>query len=164
MPWEIRIHKPDGVSLGCRAEVVQCIATAVPAIEWIEDPPLLEQIKDMPDHPFHRLLPTWPEETRAYFSRPHLRGDYRGGDLSIQLYGFEAEPLTCVHAEVRGNGNPVPVLAAICRRNGWVVVDAVEKTPVDLTAASAPQWEQFRQYRDRVIRDLSGSQGGAEPS
>jgi hypothetical protein len=97
----------------------------------------------MPEHSFHSLLPTWPEETRAYFSQPHLRGDYFDGDLSIRLYGFEAEPLKCVHVEVRGNGNPLPVLAAICVGHGWVVIDSDAVTPVDLTTGAASDWEEF---------------------
>jgi hypothetical protein len=160
MPWEVKIRKPGSEPLGSRAEVVGLIAAAVPAIEWIEDPPLLDQIKDMPDHSFHQLLPTWPEETRAYFSQPHLRGDYLEADLSIRLYGFEAVPLTCVHAEVRGNGNPLPVLAAICRGNGWVVVESDGGTPVELAGATAPGWERFRQYRDEAIRGIPRPEEG----
>jgi hypothetical protein len=151
MPWEVMIRKPRDEALGCRAEVVRWIAEAVPAIGWVEDPPLLDQIKDMPEHSFHNLLPTWPEETRAYFSQPHLRGDYLEGDLSIRLYGFEAEPLKCVHVEVRGNGNPLALLAAICVGHGWVVIDSDVGTPVDLTAGAASGWEEFRQYRDRAV-------------
>ncbi len=43
--------------------------------------------------------------------------------VSILLYGFNAEPLAAVHAEVRGGGDPHPVLTALCRGNGWVAID-----------------------------------------
>jgi hypothetical protein len=164
MPWELLVRKPRDETLGCRAEVVSCIAAAVPAIEWVEDPPLLDQIKDIPEHSLHSLLPTWPEETRAYFSQPHLRGDYFADDLSIRLYGFEAEPLMGVHVEVRGNGNPLPVLAAICVVHGWVAIDSDAGTPVDLTAGAAPGWEQFRQYRDRAIGIVHKSPDEVDPT
>jgi hypothetical protein len=164
MPWEVMIRKPREEPLGCRAEVVRWIATAVPAIEWVEDLPLLDQIKDMPEHSFHSLLPTWSEETRAYFSRPHLRGDYFAGPLSIRLQGFEAEPLKSVHVEVRGNGNPLPVLAAICVVHGWVAIDSDAGTPVDLTAGAAWGWEQFRQYRDRAIGVVHRSPDEIDPA
>jgi hypothetical protein len=39
------------------------------------------------------------------------------------LYGFNAEPFTAIHAEVRGRGDPHPVLAALCRGNGWAATD-----------------------------------------
>jgi hypothetical protein len=164
MPWEAIIRRPRNEPLGCRAEVVRLIAAAAPAIEWVEDPPLLDQIKDMPEHSLHSLLPTWPEETRAYFSQPHLRGDYFEGDLSIRLYGFEAEPLQGVHVEVRGNGNPLAVLAAICVGQGWVVIDSNAGTPVDLTAGAASGWEEFRQYRDRAIDIVHRSPNEDDPA
>ncbi|HEV3383496.1 MAG TPA: hypothetical protein VG097_01710, partial [Gemmata sp.] len=123
MPWELTIRSSNDGSLGDRETVVKLITLAVPGIRWIEEPPLLERIKDMPSHPFHALIHTWPEETRASFARSRLRGDFDGGEFSIQLYGFEAQPIPSVCVEVRGNGNPVPLLAAICIPNGWIATD-----------------------------------------
>ena len=48
---------------------------------------------------------------------------FEGDGFSILLYGFNAEPLIALHAEVRGNGDLHPVLTALCRKNGWVAVD-----------------------------------------
>ena len=152
MPWELTIRATDDEPLGGREAVVQLITAAVPAICWIEEPPLLERIKDMPDHPFHTLIPTWPEETRARFSQTRLLGDFQAKEFSIRLYGFETKPISYIHVEVRGNGNPLPLIAAICKPNGWSATDDRDGQPVDLDAESAKGWEWFRDYRGRVLR------------
>jgi hypothetical protein len=152
MPWEVAIKKADDTPIGTRDEIVKTISEAVPAFKWRVEPALLEQIKDMPDHSFHKLLPTWPESTRAYMATPHLKGDLVDGQLSIELYGFEGEPIKEIQVNVRGNGNPIPALAAICLPNGWIVVDIAENEAVDLGAINATGWERFREFRDDAIR------------
>jgi hypothetical protein len=154
MPWELTIRATNETSLGDRETVVKRISAAVPGIEWIEEPPLLEQIKDMPDHPFHALIPTWPESTRASFSRSKLLGIFDAAELSMRLYGFEAQPIRSVCAEVRGNGDPLPLLAAICNPNGWCATDDRDGQQIDLTAESAKGWEWFRDYRNRAIHSI----------
>jgi hypothetical protein len=157
MPWELTIRAPDGEPLGDCETVVQRIKAAAPAIRWIEEPSMLEQIKDMPNHPFHALIPTWPEATRARFAQSKLLGDYEGPEFSVQLYGFEAKPIRSVCVEVRGNGNPLPFLAAVCKPNGWFATDDRDGQPVGLDAESSKGWERFRDYRERVIRSVDGS-------
>jgi hypothetical protein len=116
MPWEVTISLPHDAPLGDRDSVVKRISTALPSITWIEEPPLLERIKGMPDHPFHALISTLPEETRASFSRAKLLAELDLDNLSIQLYGFETQPIASINVEVRGTGNPIPALAALCFR------------------------------------------------
>ena len=151
MPWEVTIRRADGTSLGDRDEVVRRVSEAVPALTWVEERAFLEQIKDMPDHPFHALIPTWPEEVRARFSRPKRYADFEGEGFSVRLFGFEESAMDALHAEVRGNGNPVPVLAALCLPNGWVAIDDRTGQQVELNGGAAVGWESFRQYRDRAV-------------
>ena len=160
MPWELTIRTRTGDPLGEREAVVKLISAAVPGMNWIDEPPLLERIRDMPDHPFHALIPTWPEETRASFARSRLLGDFDAGEFSVRLYGFEAQPIAAVYVEVRGNGNPVPLLAAICIPNGWVAIDGTDGQPVDLAGEAANGWARFREYRDDAVRSLKGREGG----
>ena len=154
MPWELTIRASNDEPLGDRESVIEKLAAAVPAICWIEEPPLLEQIKDMPDHPFHALIPTWSAETPAWFAQSKLLGDYEAPEFSVQLYGFEANPIASICAEIRGNGNPLPFLAAICKPNGWFATDDSENQRVGLDAESAKGWESFRDYRDHAIRSI----------
>ena len=160
MPWELTIRAPSDEPLGDRETVVKRIAAAVPAIRWIEELPLLEQIKDMPDHPFHALIPTWLEETRARFAQSKLLGNFETPEFSVQLYGLEAKPIPSVCVEVRGNGNPLPFLAAICKPNGWFATDDRDGQPVDLNVESSKGWEWFRDYRNRVVRSVEDSTEG----
>lgn len=153
MPWDVTIHHPNDEALGPRDEVIKLVSAAVPAITWFEEPPLLERIKDMPDHPFHELIPTWPEETRASFARSTTLGDFESDDFSIRLYGFETVPVKAIHLEIRGNGNPLPFIAAICLPSGWIAVDCSNGQTLDFSSRSASGWERFREYRDRVIRE-----------
>src|SRR5262249_19638291 len=150
MPWELTIRRPGGEPLGNRDEVIRAMSTALPAIDWVEEPPLLEQIKDMPEHSFHKLLPTWPAETREHFARPRLRGDYDAGEFVIQFFGFEAQPIVFLLAEVRGNGNPLPPLAKLCSVTGWAAMEAGTTQPIDLTADEAEGWKRFCEYRAQV--------------
>src|SRR5262249_20586970 len=85
------------------------------------------------------------------------RAEFDGDGFSVVLYGFEAEPLAAIHAEVRGDGNPVPVLAALCRPHGWVAIDDASGQPVELADAVAAGWEAFRAYRDRAISSIQAS-------
>ena len=157
MPWEATIRGSDEKPLGDRETAVKLISAAVPAMEWHEEPPFLERIKHMPDHPFHALIPTWPEETRASFGRSKLYGDLDVGEVSIRVYGFEFQPIDSLRAEIRGDGNPVPMLAAICLPNGWFATDDRDGRRIDLGAESAKGWEWFREYRTRATRAAASS-------
>lgn len=150
MPWEVTIKKANDEALGSQQEVIDRIKAAIPTIQWWVEPPMMEKIKDMPDHPFHKLIPTWSAETQAYMSKPHLRGALENGELYIEFQGFEQDPVRFINLEVRGNGNPMPPLAAICLPSGWMVID-LENNEVDLAAGDAASWESFRQYRDHAI-------------
>jgi hypothetical protein len=164
MPWEVTIRQADGSPLGDRDDVVRRISAAVPAFAWTEEPPFLERIKEMPDHPFHALIPTWPEEVRASFSRPRLYADVEGDGFSIRLFGFEGTPIGAVHAEVRGDGNPLEVLSALCFANAWVAVDDAIGKSIQLSSGAAAEWEAFRQYRDRAIGIIKSSNDNDRPT
>jgi hypothetical protein len=154
MPWEVSIKKPDK-PLGSREEVISLMTAAVPTIQWIVEPPLTDRIKDTPNHPFHKLLPTWDESTRTHMSTSHLHGIFSDGRVHIRFFGFEqTEPMTWINSEIRGNGNPIPVLAAICIPNGWIAVDFCENKQIDLASADSSSWDAFRQYRDDAIQRI----------
>jgi hypothetical protein len=140
------------------------MTSAVPEIEWFVEPSMMDKIKDMPDHPFHSLLPTWPEATRAHMATPHLNGALTAADLSIAFYGFETHPLKVIHAEVRGNGNPLPFFAGLCMPNDWKAIDCTTQSEIDLTGEAAAGWEQFRDYRDRAIETIRETQTNGDDS
>ena len=67
----------------------------------------------------------YPDVIRQIFEKQQAKTQavFEGEDFSVLLYGFDAEPLAAIHAEVRGGGDPHPVLTALCRGNGWVATD-----------------------------------------
>jgi hypothetical protein len=165
MPWEITLvnyegnpalsyrapDRPEPLPLGSKQSVVERISSCVPELEWYEEPPMTEMIQRFPDHPFRELLASWPEEMRARASRPKLRAIYDQGDLSMELYGFDEDPLKFLCIEVRGNDDPLPLLRRLCVPNGWSVVDDADGSFLDLSTDRAGGWERFRNWRDTAI-------------
>lgn len=90
---------------------------------------------------------------------PKLEADFEMGDLSIQFYAADELVLHCVNGEVRGNGDPIPVLASLCQGRGWSVIDASDSSIVNLASASeSAGWERFRKWRDQAL--LKGAARG----
>lgn len=157
MPWEVTIRRADGAPLGELAAVRQQITAAVPAVQFHREPSGLEKIAAA-----RAAGLEFPDVIRQHLEqRPATeRAEFEGDGFSVVLYGFEAQPLSAIHAEVRGDGNPAPVLAALCRPHGWVAVDEASGQPLELGASAAAEWEAFRAYRDRAIRSIQASDSG----
>jgi hypothetical protein len=151
MPWEVTIKRLDGAPLGDLASVRQQITNALPAIQFYRVPSGLEKIAAA-----RAAGVEFPDIIRQHLEgRPATeQAEFEGDGFLVTLYGFRAESLDAIYAEVRGDGNPVPVLAALCRPNEWVAIDGTCGQPVDMAGASASGWEAFRAYRDRIIRDI----------
>jgi hypothetical protein len=68
---------------------------------------------------------------------PRLEGNYNAGDLSIEFSCADAETILEMSANVRGNGNPLPALRALCAGTSWVVIeDATGNCVLDSVEAS----------------------------
>jgi len=161
MPWEVTIRRADGAPLGELATVRQQIAAALPALQFHREPSGPEKMAAA-----HAAGVEFPDIIRQQLERQPAteRAEFEGDGFTVVLYGFEARPLTAIHAEVRGGGNPVPVLAALCRPHEWQAVDDASGRPGELGGAAAG-WAAFRAYRDRAIRSIMASDSGdAEPS
>jgi hypothetical protein len=164
MPWGVWIVRPDGAALGSREEVTGRIMASWPEVNWHEEPSLMDQISDAPNHPMRPLIASWSEAQRARFSRRKLRGRLVSGGLSVELFGFESEPLASIGTEIRGAGNPTPLLARLCLDNGWAIKDEASQALVDLSAGVSLQWEQFCRHRDEAIQRGASGDDRAEPN
>lgn len=154
MPWEVTIvdykgrppanfradGRPDPKPLGSHSQVVQIIKTALPELEW-------GQTSNLPPE----ILGAFSPDIRAMMSTPRLKAAFDGEDFSIELYGFEQEPINYLHAEIRGEGNPLALLSRMCSPQHWSVVSDADGSFVDLGANSPSQWNDFREWRDRAI-------------
>lgn len=52
---------------------------------------------------------------------------------------------------VRGGGDPVTPITAICKSNGWVALDISSGELINLDAPSSKSWREFQQYRDQIV-------------
>jgi len=144
MPWEIIIARDvndESLPLGMRREVLDIFAGALPGVTF-ENPPL----------PPKESLNSMSPFVRDTFLRPKLVGDYNNQELSIHFTTWDLPEIRFMYAEVRGSGNPLPVLAKLCMPNGWFIISAYDKSIVDLSKAHAPQWEHFQSFRDRAFQ------------
>ena len=155
MPWEITIingsvERPK--PLGTREEVIAVFAEALPGV-------LLRQ----PPAPPQEWLDQMPSDLREAMLRPRLEAEFEAEDVSIQFYASHEPVLERVNGEVRGNGDPIPALAAICVKRGWSVIDSAEQSIVNLSSGSgAPAWERFRKWRDKAINEIGESSSAGE--
>jgi hypothetical protein len=98
-------------------------------------------------------------ETLAVILEPSLEGSSEVEDLSITFYARDLPEIRFVNGEVRGNGNPLPILAKLCIPNRWSVISIYDQKVVDLCADVANQWEHFRAFRDHAFESDPESAG-----
>jgi len=157
MPWEITIRRSDGAPLGDLEVVRQQIVSVLPTIQFQRESSGLEKIA------FARAKGVeFPEVLLRHFEQQPAteRAVFNEDGFSVVLYGFEVQPLAAIHAEVRGDGKPLPILAALCLPLGWVAVDDASVQPIELTGTESSDWEAFRAYRDQTTRTIQASEGG----
>jgi len=148
MPWEITIVNAATVPtpLGQRDEVIAKFAAAFPGL-LLQPPP----------GPSAEFLEMMPAIIRQNMLRPRLAANFEGEGFIIQFYAGDTPLLESVGAEVRGDGNPIPALAALCVPNGWGVVNVSDGSIVELSQIAAPEWERFRKWRDTAVRSLKSA-------
>jgi hypothetical protein len=151
MPWEVVIQSPDNAELGDLAAVRDKMTAALPGIQFYSEPSGPEKLAAAREKGIE-----FPEVIRKHLeqSPATLQADFEAGDFSMQFYGFESQPLRTIRVEVRGNGNPLPVLAALCKPNGWIAIDCATSQFIELAAAAAAGWDVFRDYRGRAIGSI----------
>src|SRR5436190_1036567 len=114
MPWEITIRSPDNAVLGDAATVREKITAAIPGIQFHVEPSGAERIIAA-----RAIGVEFPDAIRKHMEvRPaRLQALFEGDAFIIELYGFDSQPLCMIHLEIRGSGNPMPALAALCVPN-----------------------------------------------
>lgn len=145
MPWEISIINGTveaPLPLGSREDVIAAFAESLPGVSLQRSPA-----------PPAEILDQMPLCVREAMLRPSLEAEFDTDDLSIQFHTNDDPVLLWVNADVRGNGNPIPPLAALCQDRGWSVIDQADKSTVGLASSDAPAWERFRKWRDIAINE-----------
>ena len=96
-----------------------------------------------------------PPTIREGALKPNLQARYEHNDLSIQFYALDHPTVQWINAEVRGNDDPLPVLAAICLPQNWLVLDSGDNTIVRLDQTQSSAWDRFREWRNNAFRQNS---------
>jgi hypothetical protein len=86
-----------------------------------------------------------------------IQGDYEKDGLLLRLYLGCKPQITKMDIEIRGNGNPMPLIATICLPNNWIASHG-DKI-LDIAADETEGWQQFRKYRDNAIRCMKCKRG-----
>jgi hypothetical protein len=162
MPWELSLINYDGkpprlrtdederrkLPLGTLDEVRDHISSVWPETTWTVEPPLLEMMKASGND----LWKHWSEEMVAYASESKLRGLYQGAGFTVELFGFEQHtPLRFLLLDVRGRGNPIPVLKALCEPKGWCIAEMGKDGEYLNFATAEKKWDKWQRYLSAAI-------------
>jgi hypothetical protein len=166
MPWELTVlseqadpasSSRDWPPLGTGEAVCSRIAACLPSFQWRREPSFIERHQHLPeDHPIRKYIDGLTAEQRAWSSRPEFQGLYEGEDFTLEFF-FPDGPIAFLNVDVRGGGNPMPTLAALCRANAWALKEAAMGKFLDLSGPAAA-WEAFTRWRDRAIGEITGKQ------
>lgn len=143
MSWDVAIvkdPKDERVVLGTREDEIRAFANCTPSIELFK-----------PDVPPPEMLAMMPEIIRQSALRGDLEAIFETDDVDLHFQCSDEPEIRFVCVEARGDGNPLPILAALCLPNGWHVVEACNGPVVDLNAESAPGWEKFQRLCDAAF-------------
>jgi hypothetical protein len=85
-------------------------------------------------------------------------GILHAGGFSIE-FNIDADgPVNHVMLHVRGGGDPVHAIAALCKAQGWRALDTVTGICLDPDAPSNEGWRQFQDYRDQLLNEPNPSE------
>jgi hypothetical protein len=149
MSWDVSLRQHDGEPLGSidflRTTFTECLA----AVQFDWDPSGRE-----------KMVATgiaFPEVIRKFLENhpARIQADFEGDDVHLRFF-FGPEDQTeimRVDVEVRGSGNQIPPLSAVCSRNGWKA-EGPDGCELDLSAGSSKEWDEFESWRDRTVAAL----------
>lgn len=149
MPWELRALPSDNRgSLGTVEQVQAKLRAAVPEIELGRDASGAEKIAEMESRGI-----AVPDVIREHWlgSKGAFQGLYQGEGFAIEFHlGEDESAVPTVGIDVRGSGNPMPIIQRLMNIDGWQVIDLEGNAP------SLAAWKAFGDWRDDVIEQIDG--------
>jgi len=146
MSWDISIYSgsaPDSSLLGPQSEVIAKLIATLPGAHF-----------GLPPAPTDEMLAMMPPTIRELAANPSLEGSFDHPDFSIQFSSFNDDPLRFINCDIRGNGDPIAALRALCESTGWQVWDSFESKQIDFTDLNENGWAAFCTWRDRAFSEL----------
>jgi hypothetical protein len=148
MAWELQVLAADGSgSLGTVDEVQGKLRAAVPGIVLGRDASGSEKIAAM-----EAAGVEVPDVIREQWlgSKGAFLGRFESGDIAIEFsLGEDEAKVTAVLIDVRGSGDPMPIVRRLMAIEGWDILDASGRAP------TKESWESFGAWRDDAVGRLS---------
>ena len=120
MPWELTVQHPNGHRLGHPKEVQAKLSRVWPQLEW--------HVQD---------------------AAPKTVGVLETETLSFELYGFEDDPVQDFYIDVRGNGDPTPMLMQLKTQGGLTLKELATDRILD-ERQLRERWAGFQRMRDEA--------------
>lgn len=79
-----------------------------------------------------------------------VRGHYEGRSCAIEVVLPSQGVVDSFALHVRGMGDPTPLVASLCKRNGWVAFDSASGSFLDLDEPTPESWERGTLQRAQV--------------
>jgi len=119
MSWDLTVRSAEG-SIGSLDAVRQSLLRIFPAIQFGSEPSGVEKLRAAETQGVR--FPAFLRETMI--SQPAKHGaDLEGDGVSLRFYFGSEDTVRDIHVEVRGAGDPFPLLRQIAAVDGWQVVD-----------------------------------------
>ena len=147
MPWELQaLPSDDSGSLGTVEHVQAKLRAALPEIELGRDVSGLEKLATMEAQGVKV-----PDVIREHWlrSKGAYQGLIEGKDFSVEFHlGEDEASVPAVVIDVRGSGDPMPVVQRLMTIDGWKVVDPHGQPP------TMDSWKSFGTWRDDAIEQI----------
>jgi hypothetical protein len=127
MAWELTIQHPNGHRLGSPKEVQAKISRVWPQLEW-----------------------------HVQEAAPKTVGVLDTESVSFELYGLDDDPVEDFYIDVRGDGDPTPLLLQLKKQGGLTIKELATQRILD-DRQLQERWENYRQLRDGAKARQSGS-------
>jgi hypothetical protein len=145
MAWQLRIvpSRGGGDSLGSVEQVQAKLRGADPEIELFRDASGAEKLASMESQGL-----TVPDVIREHWlgSKGAFQGLIQGEGFTIEFHlGEDETTVAAVGIDVRGSGDPMPVIERLMMVEGWKVLDLQGQPP------TIEFWRSFGDWRDDGI-------------
>lgn len=145
MGWELTLYgdaETPPRPLGTREQVCEHFSARLPGLRLAPVP------QAFADHMKAKLR----ELGLVY--HPTLEGRYEAPDFVVEFSCTDADMISNMTANVRGNGDPLPALRSLCVGTSWLLVEDASGEDVMASADSSGGWRRFKQWRERAISKL----------
>ena len=147
MPWELQaIPSDDSNSLGTVEQVQATLRAVVPGIELGRDASGAEKLAVMQSRGVEV-----PDVIREHWlrSKGAYQGLFEGKDFTIEFHlGEDETAVPSMGIDVRGSGDPMPVIQRLMKVEGWKITDLRGNPP------SMTSWKSFGTWRDDAIEQI----------